>query len=92
MINFLLIVNFFVYYRVNVRLEEYNISSEIDCISHGADGVECNESPLNVAVEEEIPHENYSQLYKNDDKALIRLSKEVNCIGISHKNKLSRQK
>lgn len=66
---------------MGVRLGEYNTSAEIDCVSHGAAGTECNEPPITIEVEEEIPHENYSRVYKNDDIALIRLSTEINYTG-----------
>lgn len=69
-------------FSVSVRLGEYNTSSEIDCITYGkSGGKDCNENPVRVQVEEEIPHPKYDAATKLNDIALLRLAREVNYTG-----------
>lgn len=60
--------------RVGVRLGEYDITKEIDCL-----GNNCADPVLYMGVEEKIPHEGYNQKNKNraNDIGLIRLNGEV---------------
>lgn len=65
-----------------MRLGEYNTSSEIDCITYGKTGdKDCNEKPVHMRVEEEIPHPGYDGTSKLNDIALLRLAEEVNYTG-----------
>ncbi|KAM7364380.1 serine protease 7 [Cochliomyia hominivorax] len=58
-----------------IRLGEYDISSEIDCI-----GSDCNNKVLELDFEEVIPHPQYDPKNVNryHDIALIRLAENVN--------------
>ncbi|CAF4868822.1 unnamed protein product [Pieris macdunnoughi] len=62
------------YKLTNVRLGEWNTSSEIDC-NYG----DCAPSVVDVAVEEIIPHEDYNASDSNNynDIALLRLKQSV---------------
>ncbi|XP_037816104.1 serine protease 7 [Lucilia sericata] len=57
-----------------IRLGEYDISSEIDCI-----GSDCNNKVLELGFEEIIPHPQYDDKNSNryHDIALIRLDQDV---------------
>ena len=69
-------MNFF--YRINVRLGEYDTDTDIDCVIIGKKQ-DCADPHLNFGVEEIIPHPGYSSLNRNrvHDIALIRLSGNV---------------
>ncbi|CAD7084979.1 unnamed protein product [Hermetia illucens] len=58
----------------SVRLGEWDTTTERDC-----DVDDCNDPPVDVPIEEYIPHENYQPIPKNqyDDIALLRLSRSV---------------
>ncbi|XP_043272974.1 CLIP domain-containing serine protease 2-like [Venturia canescens] len=64
----------------NVRLGEYDISRDLDCVSDDNDGSEvCSEAPVSVAVEEKIVHESYvpKSVDRQHDVALLRLAQHV---------------
>ncbi|KAJ6637209.1 Serine protease easter [Pseudolycoriella hygida] len=58
----------------SVRLGEHDLSTERDCFQG-----ECNDAPVDVAVEKLIPHEKYAPTSKSqeNDIALIRLVRPV---------------
>lgn len=60
--------------RASVRLGEWDTNSEEDC-----DRGDCSDAPVDVAVEEVIPHESYNPNSKaqENDIALLRLSQAV---------------
>lgn len=60
--------------RVGVRLGEYDITKEIDCL-----GNTCADPVLHMGIAEKIPHEGYNEKSKNrgNDIGLIRLDGEV---------------
>ncbi|XP_055849890.1 serine protease easter-like isoform X2 [Episyrphus balteatus] len=62
----------------SVRLGEWDLETELDCSSVG-NSLDCNDPPVNVAIEEVIPHKDYSSTSTNrlNDIALIRLSTQV---------------
>ncbi|CAK1550568.1 unnamed protein product [Leptosia nina] len=57
-----------------VRLGEWNTSSEIDCLND-----DCNLPPVNVPIEKTIVHEGYNAKdgHQQNDIALIRLARNV---------------
>ncbi|XP_055324477.1 serine protease 7 [Sitodiplosis mosellana] len=59
---------------VAVRLGEYDLTKEIDCL-----GNTCADPVITVGVEQKIPHERYNEKNKNraNDIGLIRLDSEV---------------
>lgn len=61
-------------YRVAVRLGEYDLTKQIDCL-----GNTCADPVVVVGVEQKIPHEGYNEKNKNraNDIGLIRLDSEV---------------
>ncbi|XP_076234951.1 ovochymase [Calliopsis andreniformis] len=61
----------------SVRLGEYNIAEDLDCISDGATGSVCADSIVTVGIEERIVHENYQPSTNQYDIALLRLSRNV---------------
>lgn len=66
------------FYRISVRLGENNLNTEKDCEQelHFED---CSNEPLDITVEEQIPHELYnpSNVNQQHDIALLRLSTAV---------------
>lgn len=60
--------------RVGVRLGEYDITKDVDCI-----GYYCADPVLLMGVDEKIPHELYNERSKNreNDIGLVRMSGEV---------------
>lgn len=60
--------------RVAVRLGEYDITKEIDCL-----GNNCADPVLYMGVEEKIPHERYDERSKSreNDIGLVRLDGDV---------------
>lgn len=69
----------FFFYRVGVRLGEYNTDTDVDCVSNGPIGEECSDPPQNIPVEDRIAHENYDPQDQNqyNDIALLRLSRDA---------------
>lgn len=57
-----------------MRLGEYDISSEIDCIDD-----DCNDKVIRADIEETVPHYGYdtSSIDRHHDIALIRLSDNI---------------
>lgn len=69
-------------FRVNVRLGEWDIRTDKDCIE--VDGYsDCNDPALNSDVEEAIPHSEYNDNDKSreHDIALVRLARTVQFTG-----------
>ncbi|KAF2890882.1 hypothetical protein ILUMI_15291, partial [Ignelater luminosus] len=64
---------------INLRLGEHNIEKSRDCESEVPGLEDCSDPPLDVSVEEQIPHELYNPQDVNQpyDIALLRLSREV---------------
>ncbi|KAI4498470.1 hypothetical protein M0802_006405 [Mischocyttarus mexicanus] len=62
----------------NVRLGEYDTSTDTDCVTN-KDVVVCSDDPITVGIEEEIVHEQYNPLSKdqNYDIAMLRLSRDI---------------
>lgn len=62
-----------------VRLGEYNTETEQDCIQDDEDSTVCADDPITVGVEEQIAHEMYRPLSRDQkyDIALLRLSRDV---------------
>lgn len=63
----------------SVRLGEYNTETEVDCIKDDEDTQLCADDPISVGVEEQIPHEDYRPLSRDqkNDIALLRLTQDV---------------
>lgn len=71
-----------IFFRISVRLGEYNTDTDVDCVNNqGFDY--CSDPPQNVAVEEQIAHERYDPLSPNQehDIALLRLVRNVTYSG-----------
>lgn len=67
-------------WRLNrVRLGEYNIETERDCIPDGDRDMICSPPALRINIEERIVHEDYDPTNRDQryDIALIRLSQDV---------------
>lgn len=64
---------------VSVRLGEYNTATDKDCVNDGFEEICADDPPLDVPVQEQIPHEKYNPLDANqyNDIALLRLSSPV---------------
>lgn len=67
-----------VFFRVSVRLGEWDTRSQVDCLQ----GV-CSEPPQDIPVESTIVHPGYSASSRDqkDDLALVRLSRTVTYSG-----------
>lgn len=67
-----------IYFRVSVRLGEWNTDTEEDCNVINRRKI-CSEKPIDVRVESTIVHENYDVNDDNryNDIALVRLSRQV---------------
>ncbi|EFN75742.1 Serine protease easter [Harpegnathos saltator] len=63
----------------SVRLGEYNTETEQDCVRDGENSMICSDDPISVGVEEQIAHEQYKPLSRDqrNDIALLRLSRDV---------------
>ncbi|XP_063907885.1 serine protease easter-like isoform X2 [Zophobas morio] len=61
---------------VSVRLGEYDIDTDPDCVDYGF-GEECADKSIDREVEKVVVHENYKLPGHHDDIALVRLKKEV---------------
>ncbi|XP_014611700.1 PREDICTED: uncharacterized protein LOC106790935 [Polistes canadensis] len=62
----------------NVRLGEYDTSSDKDCITSN-DVVICSDDPITVGIEEQIVHEQYDPRSRDQkyDIAMLRLSRDI---------------
>lgn len=70
------------HFRHRVRLGEWNTDSEEDCVTNK--GYEdCNDAPVDMQVEEVIPHSDYDDknINRYNDIALIRLSEDARFTG-----------
>lgn len=63
----------------SVRLGEYNTATDQDCIADGENSMICADDPISVGIEEQIAHESYNPLSKDQkyDIALLRLNRAV---------------
>lgn len=73
-------------FSTTVRLGDYNIDTDPDCVESVGNIIECAPSPLILNVEEKIVHEDYNpyDLNQYHDIALLRLAEEVKYTGIVH--------
>lgn len=64
---------------VNIRLGEYDVTTDPDCVPDGEYASICNDKLTNVPVEETIIHERYNPQVsgQQNDIALVRLSRDV---------------
>lgn len=60
-------------FRSSVRLGEWDIDSEHDCVFREEGYEECSDAPLDFEPEEIIPHPGFSVDHLQNDIALIRL-------------------
>ncbi|KAK4887714.1 hypothetical protein RN001_003985 [Aquatica leii] len=60
-----------------VRLGDYNVNTEIDCIKHREDDIECSDPVQLFGIEEKITHPFYVFRTKSNDIGLVRLSSSV---------------
>lgn len=65
--------------RISVRLGEWNTDTNPDCITYRYGSQECAPTPLDITVEQVIPHEKYSEnnANRNSDIGLVRLTSNV---------------
>ncbi|XP_043255138.1 melanization protease 1-like [Colletes gigas] len=63
----------------SVRLGEYNTETDPDCVQDGETTMICSDDPITVGIEEQIAHENYGPLSRDQkyDIALLRLTRDV---------------
>ncbi|XP_076164420.1 CLIP domain-containing serine protease HP8-like [Ptiloglossa arizonensis] len=63
----------------SIRLGEYNTETDPDCVQDGETTVVCADDPITVGIEEQIAHENYRPISRDQryDIALLRLSRDV---------------
>ena len=63
----------------SVRLGEYNLATNPDCIPDGENGQVCADDPISVGIDEQIAHESYRPSARDHkyDVALLRLSRDV---------------
>lgn len=68
---------------MSVRLGEHDLNQERDCEYLTADMEYCSDPPVDISVEEQIPHELYDpgDINQQYDIALLRLSREVQYTG-----------
>ncbi|KAF2886004.1 hypothetical protein ILUMI_20169 [Ignelater luminosus] len=64
---------------INVRLGEHNLKTTRDCVNETPGFEDCNDEPLDITIEGQIPHELYipRSVNRHYDIALLRLSKTV---------------
>ncbi|KAK5643986.1 hypothetical protein RI129_007831 [Pyrocoelia pectoralis] len=61
-----------------VRLGDFNVTSDKDCIKHRDFGEECSDPAEVFEIEETIPHPEFNGSYDNgNDIGLVRLSRDV---------------
>ncbi|KAF2895592.1 hypothetical protein ILUMI_10587 [Ignelater luminosus] len=62
---------------VSVRLGEYDLDKEVDCFDE--ESIDCLDKPIDVKVQEQIPHEQFDLKIGNylHDIALLRLSEDI---------------
>lgn len=67
-----------IFFRVSIRLGEWNTDTEEDCLSGSRVRV-CSDKPLDVDVEKTIVHSGYSMTDRNrrNDIALVKLRRPV---------------
>lgn len=63
----------------DVRLGEWDTSTDVDCDDSFVNERVCNEAPIDIPIEQKIPHENYDPNAPNqhNDIALLRLAQYV---------------
>lgn len=67
------------FFSKKVRLGEYNTETDIDCIYEADNTTSCADPPVDIEIEQIVPHPQYnsSDFNKNHDAALIRLKTPV---------------
>ncbi|KAI9583434.1 serine protease grass-like [Glossina fuscipes] len=63
---------------IGIRLREYNISSQEDCVVDDGYITHCMAPPIDLGIEKIIKHEKFSKRNFDNDIALIRLSRSLN--------------
>lgn len=71
------------YFRVNVRLGEWNVTSDPDCRQIGRYGI-CAAPVVRINIAETIPHPFYSKRTESNDIGLIKLEKDITFTGNLH--------
>lgn len=61
---------------ISIRLGEYDTTTDIDCIELDEERI-CADPPIDVPVEEKLPHPDYNELSKLNDIALLRLNRDI---------------
>ena len=70
------------YYRLGVRLGEYDTETNPDCLMSRFGDVDCAPEPVNFGIEQKIVHERYSlDINNHNDIALLRLNRNVDFTG-----------
>lgn len=71
------------FFRISVRLGEYDTEKDPDCVEVFRGRQDCAPPPVNVPIEELIPHEQYNPNDRNQyhDIALLRLKLDVEYTG-----------
>ncbi|XP_066996926.1 phenoloxidase-activating enzyme 1 isoform X2 [Anabrus simplex] len=64
---------------VSVRLGEYDTTTDIDCVEELTGDMTCAPPPVDVEIEQQIPHPEYSRFMTNqyNDIGLLRLAQDV---------------
>lgn len=73
------LIYYWIWYRVSVRLGEYNTDTEEDCVTNLYGTTECTDQPQDILIDESIVHEQYkpNDVNQYHDIALLRLRREV---------------
>lgn len=72
-------------FSISVRLGEYDTEKDPDCVELFGGRKDCSPPPVNIPIEELIPHEQYNPNDRNQyhDIALLRLKLPVKYSGMS---------
>lgn len=69
-------------FRTNIRLGEWDLSSEQDCVERDEGYEECADIPVDIEPEEIMYHSKFNYEELQHDIALIRLTKPAPLTGI----------
>lgn len=84
MVNVLLLKKEF-FYRLGVRLGEYRISTDVDCVDHGVNGQDCiSNQTIDVGIKSVTIHPNYDRRSYSNDIGLVKLAKDIDFTGIEY--------
>lgn len=63
----------------HVRLGEWDLQTDVDCDDSYVNEQVCNQPPVDIAIEQKIPHEQYNPQAssQHNDIALLRLAENV---------------